>query len=51
MKESTKKNVRGIGKFLGAAAYGFTHTPMIVAKDLKEKGKRKSKKQNKKEDA
>lgn len=49
MKESTKKNVRGIGEFLGAAAYGFTHAPVIVVKDLKEK--RKGKKQNKKEDA
>ena len=49
MKESTKKNVRGLGMFLGAVAYGFVHAPVIVVKDLKEK--RKSKKQNKKEDA
>lgn len=49
MKESTKKNVRGLGMFLGAAVYGFVHSPAIVVKDLKEK--RKGKKQNNKEDA
>ena len=35
MKENTKRNIRGAGMFFGAAAYGFTHMPIIVAREIK----------------
>ena len=41
MKENMKRNIRGAGMFFGAAAYGFTHMPVIVVQGFKDQRKRK----------
>lgn len=45
MKENTKRNIRGAGMFFGAAAYGFTHMPVIVVQGFKDQRKRKKKRE------
>ena len=36
MKDNTKKTIKGFGKFFGASAYGFTHMPILVVREIKE---------------
>lgn len=41
MKENTKNVIEGIGRFLGASAYSFTHMPIIVANEISLNHKKK----------
>jgi len=41
MKEAKGEKMNRFGMFLGAAAYGFTHAPIIAVKEIKKELKRR----------
>ena len=41
MKDNTRKQIEGFGRFFGAAAYGFVHAPVKVVDHYKIKHEKK----------
>lgn len=51
MKKEKMNVIEGIGRFIGASAWGFTHMPMLVAQELKKNKNKKTGKERALEEA